>query len=114
MSKKRSGTRTPATRKTDERQRILLDQLIDLASGIGADVREERLVREVGYSVRSGPCLLNGKEVVLLDTNAELGDRVDALLDYLAEIDTDHLYMEPELRELIATRALRETRGAEG
>lgn len=101
-------------RKADERQRILLDQLIDLAAGIGADVREERLVREVGYSVRSGPCVLNGKEIVLLDTNAELGDRVDALLDFLAARDIDHLYVEPELRELIAARALGETRGAEG
>jgi len=114
MPKKRTRSRPAAARKVDERQRILLDQLKELASGIGADVREERLVREVGYSVRSGPCLLNGQEVVLLDTNAELSDRIEAMLDYLAERDLDRLYIEPELRELIATRALREPHGAEG
>jgi hypothetical protein len=115
MPKKRTrSSRAAATRKVDERQRILLDQLKELASGIGADVREERLVREVGYSVRSGPCLLNGQKIVLLDTNAELTDRIEAMLDYLAGCDLDQLYMEPELRELIATRVLREPHGAEG
>jgi len=114
MPKKRTRSRPTATRKVDERQRILLDQLKEVASGIGADVREERLVREVGYSVRSGPCRLNGQEIVLLDTNAELSDRIDAMLDYLAGRDLDQLYIEPELRDLIATRVLREPQGAEG
>ena len=80
MPKKRTRSSRPgATRNVDERQRILLDQLKELAASIGADVREERLVREVGYSVRSGPCRLNGQEIVLLDTNAELSDRIETI-----------------------------------
>lgn len=114
MPKKRSRPRPAAAHKVDERQRILLDQLKELASGIGADVREERLVREVGYTVHSGLCVLNGQEVVLLDTNAELGERVDALLDYLAGRDLDHLYIEPQVRDMIANRAPRERPSAEG
>ena len=115
MPKQRSRSRgTAATHKVDERQRILLDQLKDLASRIGAEVREERLVREVGYTVRSGLCVLNGQEVVLLDTHAEVSERIDALLDYLAGRDLDQVYIEPELRELISTRAHKEARRAEG
>jgi hypothetical protein len=112
MSKRR--VRKGGDRRADPGQRILLDQLKEIAGNIGTEVREEKLVREVGYSVRSGPCRLHGRPVVLLDSNAELGERIEALLEFLAECDLDAVYIEPEIRELIGARAPKESRGAEG
>src|SRR5215470_17303503 len=111
MSKR---ARHAASDKIDEKKRLLLDQLIEVAAAIGLEVREEKLMREVGYSVHSGPCRLHGREVVLLDSNAELAELVDAMLDLLAGRDLDSVYIEPQLREMITGRAPKESRGAEG
>jgi hypothetical protein len=105
--------RKNSNHEADERQRILLDQLKELAGHIGTEVREEKLVREVGYTVHSGQCRVDGKDVVLLDTNTALAERIDALLDFLAGRDLDAIYIEPELRELITGRTPKESRGAE-
>jgi hypothetical protein len=101
-------------KKADEKRRLLLDQLKEIAAGIGIDVREERLVREVGYAVHSGPCRVNGKDVVLLDSGADLTELIDAMLDYLGGRDLDGVYIEPQVRELISRRASKESRSAEG
>ena len=98
----------------DEKKRLLLDQLEEVASGIGIEVREERLVREVGYTVHSGPCRVKGRDVVLLDSNADLSELIDAMLDFLASRDLDGVYIEPQLREMITGRVAKEPPGAEG
>jgi hypothetical protein len=112
MSKRarKSGT----DKQVDEKKRLLLDQLEEIAANIGVEVREERLVREVGYSVHSGPCRLHGRDVVLLDSNAELGELIEAMLDLLTSRDLEQVYIEPEIRDLIAAHAPKEPRSAEG
>jgi hypothetical protein len=101
-------------KNVDDKQRLLLDQLEEVASSIGIEVREERLMREVGYTVHSGPCRVNGRDVVLLDSNAELSELIEAMLDFLAGRDLDGVYIEPQLRELINGRAPKEPPSAEG
>ena len=105
---------TANDKQVDEKKRLLLDQLEEVASAIGIEVREERLMREVGYTVHSGPVRLNGKDVVLLDSNADLGELIEAMLDFLCARDLDGVYIEPQLREMITGRAAKESRGAEG
>jgi hypothetical protein len=83
---------------------LLLQRLKDLVERVGVLVLEERLVREVGYHVRSGACRLHGQDVLLLDTDASLSDRVEALLDFLSRRDLDGVYVEPELRRLVLGR----------
>jgi hypothetical protein len=112
MSKRTGGS--ASGRKGDEKKRLLLDQLKEIAAATGIEVREERLVREVGYAVHSGPCRLHGRDVVLLDSGAELTELVDAMLDYLAGRDLDGVYIEPKVREMISQRAPKESRSAEG
>ena len=110
---KRARPRSGAS-KEDERERLLLDQLKQIAGGIGAEVREEKLVREVGYAVHSGPCRVRGRDVVLLDTNAELAERIDTMIAFLSTCDLESLYIEPHLREMITGHSSGETGGAEG
>jgi signal recognition particle subunit SEC65 len=82
-----------------------LDRLIEVAKSLGLDVREERLHREVGYSVHSGLCRVEGDEVLLLDKNAEPSELIEALCEILSARDLEAIYIEPELRSRILESA---------
>ena len=88
---------------TADRDRELLDQLKEIGAKVGLEVREEKLVREVGYTVRSGRCRVNDREVILLDRIADISERTAALLEALAVCDLTEIYLEPEIRRLIQT-----------
>lgn len=84
----------------------LLERLKEIASASGLDVRDERLHREVGYSVRSGVCRVEEQEVLLLDKNASLAERIEAVCGVLAARDLDAVFIEPDLRRAIGGNAL--------
>ncbi len=63
----------------------LLQELIQTAKKRNIDVRTEKLLREVGYRARSGHCRLNGKDLIILDRDAPLGDQVDFLAGELSQ-----------------------------
>jgi hypothetical protein len=84
----------------------LLERLKEIAVASGLEVREERLLREVGYSVRSGVCKVSDQEVLLLDRNATPAERIEVLCSLLAERDLDSVFIEPELRRTIGGRAM--------
>lgn len=104
--RKAKGTRE------DTGAQILLQRLKELAEKSGVTVREERLVREVGYHVHSGACRLHGQDVLLLDTGASPAERIEALLDFLAVRDLDGVFVEPDLRRLIHGRSVDEAQTA--
>ncbi len=83
----------------------LLERLKEIAAASGLEVREERLHREVGYSVRSGVCRLDDHEILLLDRNATNADRIEAVCNVLSDRDLDSIFIEPELRRAIGGRA---------
>jgi hypothetical protein len=89
----------------------LLERLKEIAVASGLEVREERLLREVGYSVRSGVCKVSDQEVLLLDRNATPAERIEVLCSLLAERDLDSVFIEPELRRTIGGRALDSSEG---
>jgi hypothetical protein len=92
--------KSKATRD-EEAASLLLQRLKDLVERVGVTVREERLVREVGYHVRSGACRLHGQDVLLLDSAASAAERIEALLDFLSRRDLGDVYVEPELRRMV-------------
>jgi hypothetical protein len=98
--------------REDPAQQLLLQRLKELAEKTGVTVREERLVREVGYHVRSGACRLRGQDVLLLDTGASSAERIEALLEFLAECDLDGVFVEPDLRRMIRGRSVDEAHTA--
>jgi len=87
------------------RDETLCEELKELAQRLGVQVREEVLLREVGYRVRSGACRVHGEEVVFLDRNLPADERVQLLLDVLAERDIETLYLSPALRRLLERRS---------
>ena len=95
-----ANRKNKATRD-EEAASLLLQRLKDLVERVGVTVRDERLVREVGYHVRSGGCVLHGQDVLLLDSAASVAERIEALLDFLSRRDLGGVYIEPELRRMV-------------
>jgi len=86
------------------RDAALVEELKELAGRLGITVREEVLLREVGYRVRSGVCRVRGEEVLLLDRHAQPEERLEVLLRALAPREVDLHYVSPELRRLLERR----------
>jgi hypothetical protein len=66
------------------KQEVRLRELIGEAKQKNIEVRSEKLLREVGYRARSGCCRVKGKDIVLLDRDASIGDQVEFLTAVLA------------------------------
>ena len=88
------------------RDETLCEELKDVARRLGVVVREEVLLREVGYRVRSGGCRVRGEDVIFVDRNLPPGERVQVLVDELAPragaLETT--YLSPDLRRLLERR----------
>jgi hypothetical protein len=97
--------RPPVTSKAvSRRDEALCEELKELAAKLGMRVREEILLREVGYRVRSGSCRVRGEDVVFLDRHSTPGERVEVLLGALEGRDLDSEYVSPALRRLLERR----------
>jgi hypothetical protein len=84
----------------------LLQELKGLAEQLGIRVREEKLLREVGYQVRGGGCRVNGQEMVFLDRDLPLPERVDILIDELLQRNLDTENLSPALRRVFTGGAV--------
>ena len=82
----------------------LCEELKEVARRLGVQVREETLLREVGYRVRSGACRVRGADVIFLDRGLPAEERVQVLLDGLAGRDVETVYLSPALRRLLEGR----------
>ncbi len=66
-----------------------LQELIGAARQKNIEVRTEKLLREVGYRTHSGRCRVKGKELILLDRDASIGEQIEFLTTALAEASSD-------------------------
>lgn len=96
-----------ATREVSH-QLALLDELKAAVEKLGVKVREERLLREVGYRVRSGSCRLRTDEVIFLERGLPVTAQIDILVDELARRAMDAIYLSPAARELVERAATKE------
>jgi hypothetical protein len=81
-----------------------LQELKSAAQTLGFEVREEELLREVGYRPRSGVCRVGEARVILLDRRASGEERIEALCAVLAEQDLERVFLSPALRMRLAPR----------
>jgi type II restriction/modification system DNA methylase subunit YeeA len=56
-----------------------LQELIGAAKQMNIEVRTEKLLREVGYRIRSGHCRLKDRELIVIDRDAPISDQIDFL-----------------------------------
>lgn len=99
-----------ADKAAEERstQQALLDELKAAAEKLGLKVREERLLREVGYHVRSGSCRVRDDEVIFLERGLPASAQIDVLVDELAGRTLDNVYLSPAARELVERAVAKE------
>lgn len=67
-----------------------LQELIGAARGMNIEVRSEKLLREVGYRVRSGRCRIKGQDLILLDRDAPIADQIEFLAAELGHRKSDN------------------------
>ena len=94
----------------------LLEELKRAAEKLGLQVREERLLREVGYRVRSGRCRLREDEIIFLERGLPANVHIDVLVEELARRSLDDIYLSPAARtrlEQVATRRVGRDDGSE-
>jgi hypothetical protein len=94
-------------------QIALLDELKAAAEKVGLRVREEPLLREVGYRVRSGYCRLRDDEMLLLDRALPVSAQIDVLVDELAGRPLGDIYLSPVARGLVERAAAKGPRDGE-
>jgi hypothetical protein len=89
-------------------QAALLEELKAAAERLGLRVREEHLLREVGYRVRSGSCRVRDAQVIFIDRGLPIHAQIDVLIDALAGRSLDTVYLSPMARALIERAAANE------
>jgi hypothetical protein len=86
-------------------QITLLEELKQLATQLGFEVRQEKLLREVGYHVRSGSCRVRETNIILLDRALPVEAQIDVLVEELAGKPLDDIYLSPQVRKLLEDAA---------
>ena len=100
----------PSTKKEKRDASVeeaLLEELKTAAEKLGLSVREQRLLREVGYRVRSGSCRVRDEEVVFLDRSLSVSAQIDVLVEELAGRSLESIYLSPAARALLESAAAR-------
>lgn len=72
-----------------------------MAESVGLRVRRERLLREVGYHVRSGLCRLDDQEILLLESELSPDAQVDLLIGALCGRDLSGVPLSEEVEQLL-------------
>jgi hypothetical protein len=82
----------------------MVEELKAAARALGFDVREEELLREVGYRARSGTCRVGDRDVILLERGLGASERIEILCAALHGRDLEHVFLSPALRARLAAR----------
>lgn len=93
--------RTTKTLVADPRLESLLAELKRVATDLGIEVRQEKLLRDVGYRVRSGSCRVRESRIILLDRALPLPSQIDILVGELADEALDNVAVPAEVRQLL-------------
>jgi hypothetical protein len=92
------------------RLEALASELCDAAERIGIRVRQERLLREVGYHTQSGLVRLSGEEILLLDSDLSPDLKVDLLVGLLRSRDLAGVELSDDARHALAATPSRRGR----
>jgi hypothetical protein len=82
----------------------MVEELVRVARELGFDVREEELLRDVGYRPRSGRCRVGERDVILLDRKLSGPERLEVLCAALADHDLERVFLSPALRAMVGGR----------
>ncbi len=78
----------------------ITETLEQAAAQLGVQVRYETMTGEV--SGAGGLCKLKGQWCVIIDRKVPPADRAATLTEALAQLDTDAIFLPPEVRDALA------------
>jgi hypothetical protein len=81
-------------------EEVLLYQLEELAEKLEILVRDENMNIDESSST-GGLCRIEGKYVVLLNSNATMNDKIQVMVKALQQFDLSDIYVKPAIRELL-------------
>jgi len=85
----------------------LFAELEDLLRRLGVTIKSERLATTAPW-VKGGLYKVKGQTCCLIDSSAPLSETNDVLLDAVAQLDLEDVYIKPAVRELIAPHKSKE------
>jgi len=88
------------SRKTELAEETLLAQLEELARALDVEIRYEPMRRE-GPTYPGGLCRLKGQYVLIIDSKATPGDKIQALAKAANRFDLSQVYLRPGVREFL-------------
>ena len=91
-------------RKESAAGEAIVEELVRVARELGFDVREEELLRDVGYRPRSGTCRVGERDVILIDRKLSVAERIEVLCGALADRDLERVFLSPALRAMVGGR----------
>jgi hypothetical protein len=88
-------------KQIDEKQELIVSELIEVFKNIGYEVRIEK------GSFKGGFCLLREHRLFLLNKNIEPIKKITFLARNLAELGIENIFVKPEIREIIEKESLK-------
>ena len=83
-------------------ENTILDQLEELIEKFGVQIRHDAIQQdENSVNVTGGLCLLKGEYVLILNSKATIKEKIWTLGIALKQLDYEHIYIRPVLRELL-------------
>jgi N-dimethylarginine dimethylaminohydrolase len=80
--------------------KTLMAQLEELAENLAIEIRYE-VIKKEGLFFTGGLCRLKGKDILIVNSEASMGDKIQALAKALRHFDLSRVYMRPALREFL-------------
>ena len=81
-------------------EKVVLGHLEALAHTLGIQIRYEVIESETPFH-SGGLCRIRGKQVIIVNTKASVGEKVKTLTRALRRFDLGHIYLKPALRDLL-------------
>jgi len=77
------------------------EELKNLAEKLDIEVKEQNF-RTTGIKVKSGLCLVRGRQVFVMNKHNHIRKKVAVLAECLRQFEHDHEYVVPAIRDLLA------------
>ncbi len=77
------------------------EELKNLAEKLGIEVKEQNF-RTTGIKVKSGLCLVRGRQVFVMNKHNHIRKKVAVLAECLRQFEHDQEYVVPAIRDLLA------------
>ncbi len=86
----------------------LYQELEAVLEQLGIQIREESF-HDFHMPANSGLCTIKGRPVFLMDKSISLSQKTKILGRYLSNLDLDHIYLKPAVREYLERLQSEET-----